>query len=231
LRLRAVRAAWTPDGPTAVGPLDLDLPPWHRLGVVGPSGSGKSTLVAVLTRALDPRTGCVTLDGVDLRDLPLDDVRGVVGVVDDDPHLFGTTLAENVRFARPGADDAAVALALRDARLGEWVESLPDGLNTRLGDGGSAVSGGERARIALARVLLANRPVVVLDEPTAHLDTDTAEAVLGDLLAATTGRTVVLVGHRTEAFGRLDAVLDLSPPEHAAMDIWGLGEAPLRAVL
>jgi len=210
LRLHGVTAAWSSAGTTVVGPVDLDLPPGRRVGVVGESGSGKSTLVALLTRALDPRAGAITLDGIDLRDLALADLHGVVGLVDDDPHLFGTTLVENVRLARPDADDDAVEAAMRAARLGPWLDMLPEGLQTRVGDGGVDVSGGERARIALARALLGDHPVLVLDEPTAHLDSGTAAAVLADLLAASSGRTVVLVGHRREGFVDLDEVLELT---------------------
>jgi ATP-binding cassette, subfamily C, bacterial CydCD len=131
-----------------------------------------------------------------------------VGLLDDDPYLFASTLAENVRLARPDATDAEVADALRRARLGEWLDSLPDGLATRLGDGAASVSGGERARIGLARLLLADHPVLVLDEPTAHLDGPTARLVAADLLAERGRRSVVWVTHDGAGLDRCDAVLD-----------------------
>ncbi|MGZ6754323.1 MAG: thiol reductant ABC exporter subunit CydD, partial [Nocardioides sp.] len=136
-----------------LGGLSLDVAPGERVGIVGPSGSGKSTLAALLMRFVDPSSGRLTLGGVDLRWRRLDDVRRQVGLVDDDPHVFATSVAENVRLARPGAGDADVAAALTAAGLGDWLAALPDGLDTRLGDGASGVSGGERARLALARSL------------------------------------------------------------------------------
>ena len=142
--------------------------------VVGASGSGKTTLGALLLRFLDPVEGRLSLGDVPLRSVALDDVRSTIGLVDDDPHLFATTLVENVRLARPGAPDSEVLDALLRARLGAWVGSLPEGLHTWIGDGHAQVSGGERARIAVARSLLAEHHVLVLDEPTAHLDHATA---------------------------------------------------------
>jgi ATP-binding cassette subfamily C protein CydC len=180
--------------------------------VVGPNGSGKSTLLAVLARALDPTSGRHTVDGTDVRRMSLADVRRDVAVVDDEPHVFATSLAENLRLARPGADDDVLADALRAAGLGSWAAALPDGLDTRLGTGGRGISGGERARLGVARAVLADRPVVLLDEPAAHLDHATATAVLDDVLDATRDRSVVMVSHRPEALNRFDAVLDLEPP-------------------
>ncbi|MEV4256196.1 ATP-binding cassette domain-containing protein, partial [Spirillospora sp. NPDC049652] len=175
--------------------LTLDLPPGRHVAIMGESGAGKSTLAAVLARFLD-YAGSVTLNGVELRDLPPDDVRRVIGLGGQDSHVFDTTLAENVRLARPGASDDDVAHALRRAGLGPWLDTLPDGLATRVGEHGSAVSGGQRQRIALARALLADVPVLVLDEPDAHLDDRTAVTVLTDLLKAAKDRTVILITHR-----------------------------------
>ncbi len=188
--------------------LDLRLAPGARVGVVGPSGCGKSTLAAALLRFLDPLEGRVALAGTDLRDLRLDDVRRTVGLVDDDPYVFGSTVRENLRLARPDADDATLLRVLERTSLLPWVEALPAGLDERLGDGGSAVSGGERARLGLARALLADTPVLVLDEPTAHLDTATARSVTQDLLADAT-RSVVWITHTTVGLDLMDQVVDL----------------------
>lgn len=208
VELTGVSAGWEP-GRTALPPVDLDLAPGAAVGVVGPSGCGKSTLAAVLVRWLDPATGDYRLGGADVAELAADDVRARVGLVDDDPYLFASTVAENVRLARPEADDDAVARALAAARLEGWLAELPAGLSTRIGAGGLDVSGGERARIGLARALLADVPVLVLDEPTAHLDADTARAVAADLAAARGARSFVWITHDGIGLDAVDLVLDL----------------------
>ena len=220
VRLVRVSAGWG-EAPV-LRDLDLDLAPGSRVAVVGPSGSGKSTLAALLLRFLDPASGRMTIGGVPATSLLLDDVRRTTGLVDDDPHVFSSTLFENVRLARPDASRAEVAAALRTVRLGDWLDGLPDGLDTLLGDGHAHVSGGERARIGMARAVLADLPVLVLDEPTAHLDAATAEDVAADLLDAGRGRSVVWVTHGTAGLDRVDTVLDLgrraaqpAPPAHA----------------
>ncbi len=219
VRVRGLSGGW---GTPAFLDLDLDLPAGTRVGVVGPSGSGKSTLAALLVRFLDPRHGHVRVDGADLRELALDDVHRLVGLVDDDPHVFSSSVLENVRLARPGATRAEVDAVLRRVSLGPWLDALPDGIDTRVGEGHDAVSGGERARLGLARALLADHPVLVLDEPTAHLDASTADAVARDVLRATEGRTVVWVTHDTVALGAMDRVVDLATyPSVPAADVAG----------
>lgn len=212
LRLEAVSAGWV-DGRVDVAPLTLDLPPGRRVAVTGANGSGKSTLLAVIGRALDPLEGRYLVDGVDVRSLDADAVRALVAVVDDEPHLFAADVRANLLLARPGAPDDALVDALRAAGLEDWYAGLPAGLDTRLGVGGRGVSGGERARFALARAVLSERPVVLLDEPVAHLDHATATAVMRDVEVATSGRTVVLVSHRPEGLDSFDEVVELrSPP-------------------
>ncbi len=197
--------------------LDLTLPPGGRVGLVGASGTGKSTYAAVLLRFLDPTGGRQTLAGADLRALALDDVRRATGLVDDDPHLFSSTLVENVRLARPAASDDEVRAALDAAHLGAWVDGLPDGLHTAIGEGSAHVSGGERARIAVARALLADAPVLVLDEPTAHLDAETAQRVADEILSPDRAHSIVWITHGTIGLDRMDDVVRL--------DQVGLGEA------
>jgi thiol reductant ABC exporter CydC subunit len=210
LAVRDLRARWTADGPYALDGISLDLTPGRRCAIVGPSGSGKTTLTAVLLRLLEPAAGTVTLNGVDLRDLAGDDVRRVVGLFGQDAHLFDTTVGENLRLARRDATDDEVRDALRRARLLDWVETLPKGLDTHVGEHGANVSGGQRQRIALARTLLADFPVLLLDEPAEHLDVTTADELTADLLRATEGRTTLLVTHRLAGLMAADEVIVLA---------------------
>lgn len=214
LDLSAVSAGWG-DSPALEG-VSLTVPPGSRVGVVGESGSGKSTLAALLLRFLDPSRGTVELGGARLPSLALDDVRQAVGLVDDDPHVFATSVAENIRLARPDAGDDDVAGVLVRAGLGSWLDSLADGLDTRLGDGAAAVSGGERARLAVARSLLADQGVLVLDEPTAHLDHATASLLAEQVLRNDAGQTVVWITHESVGLDHVDAVVQLDPPRRDA---------------
>lgn len=213
LALDAVTARWTPERPRALAALDLDLPAGTHLAVVGPNGAGKSTLLAVLARQLDTESGTMTLDDTPVGRMPLAASRARVAVVDDSPHVFGSTVRENLRLAgRGAATDAEITGALTLAGLGEWLAGLPEGLDTRLGPGGRGMSGGERARLGLARALISARPVVLLDEPVAHLDSATARGVLDDLLAASADRTLVMVSHREDGRDGFARTLRLDPP-------------------
>ncbi|MEO5665439.1 MAG: thiol reductant ABC exporter subunit CydD [Nocardioides sp.] len=211
-----VRARWQPAGQLTAA-TSLSLQPGERVALMGPSGSGKSTVAALMLRFLDPASGTITMGGIPTNDMALDDVRRLTGLVDDDPHVFATTLAENVRFARPGATDTEVAAALRQARLGDWLDSLPDGLATWLGDGNAQVSGGERARIAIARSLLAAQPVLVLDEPTAHLDHATATDLAREILSGPRSRTVLWITHVDPGVDLADRLIRLEPPRLGAV--------------
>jgi ATP-binding cassette subfamily C protein CydC len=202
LRCRGLRARYVATGPDALILPGVDLQPGGRLLVTGPSGSGKSTFAAVLVRFLEPSAGSVELVGpdrsVDIRRLAGDDVRRVICLCAQDPHIFDTSVAENVRLARPGATDDEVSAALSAAQLAPWIGSLPDGLATLVGEHGARLSGGQRQRLSLARALLADAPIIVFDEPTEHLDDATASALTADLLTATAGRTIVMITHRPE---------------------------------
>lgn len=208
LRVSGVTAGWVP-GRTAVRDVDLTLAPGSRVALTGPSGSGKSTVAALLVRFLDPTSGAVTLNGVDLRSLDPDEVRSVVGYLPEDAYLFDTSIAGNLRIARPSATDAELRAALAQARLLDTVSALPDGLDTLVGEHGMALSGGERRRLALARALLAGFSVLILDEPTEHLDDATAAALTRDLLAAAGDRAVLLITHRTDVAAQVDEVVTL----------------------
>jgi len=206
IRLRGVRARY-PSGRLALDGLDLDLPPGRRVAVVGPSGAGKSSLAAVLVRFLDIEAGTATLNGVALGDLDGGDVRRVIGLAAQDAHLFDRTIGGNLRLARPDATEAELRSALAAARLLDWADSLPNGLATEVGEHGARLSGGQRQRLVVARVLLADFPVLVLDEPAEHLDTEAADALTADLLAASSGRTTLLITHRLSGLHAVDQIL------------------------
>jgi ABC-type multidrug transport system fused ATPase/permease subunit len=206
--VRGLTVRW-PGGPEALRGVDLDLPAGRRVAVVGPSGSGKTTLTQALLRFVEPSSGEVLLDGVDLRGYAGDDVRRVIGLCAQDAHVFDTTLEANLLIARPDAAPAELRAALAGARLLETVDTLPAGLATLVGEHGVRLSGGQRQRLALARALLADFPVLLLDEPAEHLDLATADALTFDLLAATKGRTVLLVTHRLLGLDAVDEVVVL----------------------
>jgi len=195
--VRGLVAGWDPDRPAALRGVDLDLPAGSRVAVLGPSGGGKSTLAAVLAGLLDPRAGIVA------------GVRRGVLVGDETDHVFASTVRENLRLARPGATDGELRAALARVRLAGWLARLPAGLDTWLGAGGSTISGGQRRRLATARALLADPDLLILDEPTEGLDEAGAEALMADLLAAASGRTVLLLTHRIEGLDRVDARYEL----------------------
>ncbi|HEX3812157.1 MAG TPA: thiol reductant ABC exporter subunit CydC [Mycobacteriales bacterium] len=190
------------DEAPALRGIDLRLEPGRRLALVGASGSGKSTLLATLAGLVEPSHGTVTIGGV-----PAGGVSGTVGGVLADAHVFHTSIADNVRLARPEASDAEVAAALSRAALTDWVATLPEGAATLVGEDAGLLSGGQRQRLLLARALLADRPILLLDEPSEGLDPATADALLDDLLTVTAGRTTVLVTHRLTGLEPVEEVL------------------------
>lgn len=206
LRCRGLEAAWTHE-PVLRG-IDLDLASGERIAVVGPSGAGKSTLAMVLLRFLD-YSGSVELCGAEMRALDGDAVREEVGMLTQDAHVFDTTVRENLHLGAPHASDDELRAVLARVGLAGWLTHLPRGLDTDLGPHGAAISGGERQRLALARLLLAERRLLVLDEPTEHLDPQTADSLTDDLLAVTAGRSTLLITHRLRGLDRVDRVVVL----------------------
>ncbi|MFF8552764.1 thiol reductant ABC exporter subunit CydD [Streptomyces sp. NPDC015501] len=209
LEVRGLSARYPAAGRDALAALDLTLTPGRRIAVVGPSGSGKTTLAQVLLRFLDASSGTYRLGGVEASALDSDTVRRSVGLCAQDAHVFDSTIRENLRLARPGASDPDLYEALSRARLLDWVRTLPQGLDTPVGEHGARLSGGQRQRLALARALLADFPVLVLDEPAEHLDLPTADALTADLLDATRGCATVLITHRLTGLEAVDEVLVL----------------------
>jgi ATP-binding cassette, subfamily C, bacterial CydC len=205
-----VRVRYSPDEAPVLDDFDLRLEPGSRVALVGPSGAGKTTVVNLLVRFVDPEAGRVTLGGRDLREYRQEDVRRVIAVAGQDSHLFSTTIHENVRVGRSGASDDEIENALRRARILDWTRSLPDGWHTLVGEEGRELSGGQRQRLVVARALLANAPVLVLDEPTAHLDPRTAERLIDDVLDTAADCSVLLITHRPEGLDRMDEIVTIS---------------------
>jgi ATP-binding cassette subfamily C protein CydC len=205
--LEGVRARYAPGERPALDGVSLRVEPGRRVALVGASGAGKTTVASLLLRFLDPEAGRVTLSGRDLREYRQEDVRRAIAVAGQDSHLFSASIRDNVRLARPEATDAEIERALRRARLWPWVARLPDGLDTAVGEEGRELSGGERQRLVLARALLADAPVLVLDEPTAHLDPATARDLVADVFDAAGDRSVLLITHRPEGLDRVDEII------------------------
>ncbi|OJY40518.1 thiol reductant ABC exporter subunit CydC [Pseudonocardia sp. 73-21] len=201
LHVRDLRVRYAPGEPWALDGLDLDVAPGQRVAVVGPSGAGKSTLADVLLRFRDPDAGTVALDGVDLTSQEPYDTRATISGVPQDPHVFASTVAANLRLAREGATDADLRDVLDRVGMGSTT------LDEEVGAHGTRLSGGMRQRLALARALLADPRILVLDEPTTHLDPNTARAVLDDLLDATADRSMLLVTHDLAGLDRLDEIV------------------------
>jgi ATP-binding cassette, subfamily B, bacterial len=183
--------------------------PGQMVALVGPSGAGKSTLSMLVSRVYDVTDGAVLVGGVDVRDATLDSLRDTVGVVTQDSHLFHETIAENLRYAKPGATDDELWDALAGAQVADLIRSLPDGLDTVVGERGYRFSGGEKQRIAIARLLLKAPSIVILDEATAHLDSESEAAVQRALSVALTGRTALVIAHRLSTVRDADLIVVL----------------------
>jgi len=209
ITLRDITVRYQPGGPPALDQVSLDLPPGRRIALVGANGAGKSTLAAVLLRFCELSSGAALLNGHDLASYAADDVRSVIAGCPQDPYLFDATIRDNLRLARPGASEEELEAAAARARLLAWIKSLPQSWDTRVGTHGAAVSGGERQRLALARAFLADPALLILDEPTAHVDPDSRQALTADVLHATEGRSVLLITHEPDGLDQFDQIVVL----------------------
>lgn len=204
-----VTFGYDPDGPPTLDGIDLTVPPGSFTAIVGETGSGKTTLAYLVARLYDVSAGRVTIDGTDVRDVSFASLARTVGLVSQDTYLFHATVRENLRFARPEATDEELEAAARAAQIHDLIASLPEGYETMVGERGYRFSGGEKQRIAIARVVLRNPPVLVLDEATSALDNETERAVQDALDDLATGRTTVAIAHRLSTVRDADQIVVL----------------------
>jgi ATP-binding cassette subfamily B protein len=209
VRFERVAFAYDPDGPPTLQDIDVTVPPGARVAIVGETGSGKTTLGYLVARLYDTTSGRVTIDGVDVKDLSFADLARAVGLVSQETYLFHATIRENLRFAKPDASDEELEAAARAAQIHGLISSLPDGYDTVVGERGYRFSGGEKQRIAIARTVLRNPPILVLDEATSALDTETERAVQAALDQLAEGRTSIAIAHRLSTVRDADEIVVL----------------------
>jgi ATP-binding cassette subfamily C protein CydC len=210
IRFEGVHFRWAAGQPDLFDGLTLDVPQGARVAILGPSGSGKSSLAALLLKVAAPQSGRVLLGGVDIATIGASDLRSRIGFLSQATHLFDDTIRNNLLLGRPAADEPALWRALDEAEMGDFVRGLPDGLDTWLGEGGARVSGGQGRRIALARTLLSEAPILILDEPCSGLDAQTERAFLQTLNGLADGRTLLLIAHRLTGVETLNRIWRLS---------------------
>lgn len=227
LRAENLSVGW-PGGPVVATGIDLELRPGSHVAIVGPSGIGKSTILFTLAGMLEPKAGRVTLNGQDIYGAPRKDVGERVSLTPEDAHIFATNVLENIRAAQPSISEDEARILLARAGLDEWVSNLPEGLSTMLGSGGTTVSGGERRRLLLARALGAPAPLLLIDEPGEHVDNNTADRLIRDLLRVpdhgSDDRGVLVVTHRLTPLETADEVLVLSSVDHGPSTITARGK-------
>jgi ABC-type transport system involved in Fe-S cluster assembly fused permease/ATPase subunit len=212
VRFQDVRFGYDPERPILKG-IDLDVPAGTTLAVVGPSGAGKSTLARLLFRFYDPTGGRITIDGQDIARVRQDSLRAAIGIVPQDTVLFNDTVGYNIAYGRAGANKEEIAAAARGAAIEPFIASLPDGYDTRVGERGLKLSGGEKQRVAIARTLLKNPPVLILDEATSALDSRTEAEILATLEAIEQGRTTIVIAHRLSTVVHADRIVVLEAGE------------------
>jgi subfamily B ATP-binding cassette protein MsbA len=206
VRFQKVCFEYVPGHPVLVD-VDLEIPAGSTVALVGPSGGGKTTLVDLVPRFHDPKSGVISLDGVDLRDLRLQELRGLIGVVTQETFLFNDTIANNIRYGCPNATDAQVREAAQVANAHEFIEKQAEGYETRIGDRGARLSGGQRQRLSIARAVLRNPPLLILDEATSALDTESERLVQQALERLMQRRTSLVIAHRLSTVRNADLIV------------------------
>lgn len=191
--------------------LDLTIAAGETVALVGPSGAGKTTICSLLPRFYEIDSGAITIDGIDIRDMTQTSLRNQIGIVQQDVFLFGGTIRDNIAYGKLGATDAEIMAALREASLDQFVESLPDGLDTPTGERGVKLSGGQKQRLAIARIFLKNPPILILDEATSALDTETEQSIQRALARLASGRTTLVVAHRLTTIRNADRIVVVGP--------------------
>jgi ATP-binding cassette subfamily B protein len=205
--------------------INLHAPPGRCIAILGATGAGKSTLMSLIPRFFDATAGRLLIDGIDVRHLHLDDLRRGIGIVFQESFLFSNTIAANIAFGHPGATREQVEHAARIAAAHDFIQALPQGYDTLLGEGGNSLSGGQRQRLALARALLPQPAILLLDDPTAAIDAQTEHEIFEALQNAITGRTTLIVAHRVSTLRRADEIIVL---EHGRIEQRGTHENLLR---
>ncbi len=223
MRFSGVSFAYHDGADTAVSGVDLDIPPGSKVALVGPSGAGKSTIFNLLLRFYDVDGGEIVIDGTDIRKVTLESLRANIALVTQEAILFDESVADNIALGRPGASRAEIEAAARDAAAHDFILELPQGYDTRVGEGGLKLSGGQRQRVAIARAMLKNAPILLLDEATSALDTTSERQVQEALSRLMHDRTTIVIAHR------LSTVLDAS--RIYVLDKGGMVEAGSHAEL
>ncbi|HLD50099.1 MAG TPA: ABC transporter ATP-binding protein, partial [bacterium] len=203
-----VSFCYEPDRPVLNG-ISFDILPGSRVGIAGHTGAGKTTLMSLLTRFYDPTQGEILIDGIDLRDCKLADLRNQYAIVLQDAVLFSTSIAENIAYARPGASEKEIIAASKAAHAHEFISGFPQGYETKVGERGMKLSGGERQRISLARAFLKDAPILILDEPTSSIDVKTETLILDAMEKLMQGRTTFMIAHRLSTLEHCDVRLNL----------------------
>jgi ABC-type multidrug transport system fused ATPase/permease subunit len=227
--LEGVSLSYGPEAPDALAGIDLEVPAGSRIALVGPSGSGKTSLVALLARLYDPTAGTVRIDGADLRDVDIPSLRHQIAYVSDESFLFSDTIANNISYARADASREEIERAAGLAQAAEFIEALPDGYDTVVGERGLTLSGGQRQRVAIARALLADPRILILDDATSSLDATTERRIRAGLAEAMADRTTFVIGHRLSTISLADEVVLMD--EGRIVDRGTIGELQGRSEL